>query len=94
MTDRTVDLGDEDRKQQRANARDALKEAQHELQQAAQRLVSTTTEICQSLDLTPSKDSAAAFSDLFVTIERAYDTVEEQLNNDLAAQQRQEGATQ
>ena len=94
MTERTVDLGGEDRKTMRANARDALKEAHHNLQQAGQRMVSAHTEICHELGITPGKDAAAAFSDLFVTMERAYDAVEEQLNNDLAAQQRQEGAKQ
>lgn len=83
-----VELGDGPRAEQRMNARNALAEAHDNLQQAARRLVGAQADICNDLGLTPGKDSAAAFSDLFVAAERAYDTVEEQLNKDLAAEQR------
>ena len=89
-----IELGDGPRAEQRMNARNQLAEAHDALQRAGRGIVNAQAEICNALGLTPSKDSAAAFSDLFVSMEHAYDTIEEQLNNDLAAEQRQEGAKQ
>lgn len=83
-----IELGEGPRAEQRMNARNQLAAAHDALQQAGRRLVGAQADICNDLGLTPSKDSAAAFSDLFVSMEHAYDTIEEQLNNDLAAEQR------
>lgn len=92
--DPVLEVGEGSRKEQRANARNQLKEVLNELQQAGRRIVNVQVEICEAFGFTPSKESAAAFSDLFVAMEHAYETVEDQLNNDLAAEQRQEGAKQ
>ena len=88
MNDRPAELGDEDRKQQRANARDHINEAYNALQQAGKGLVGAHAEICDALGLTPGKDAAAAFSDLFVTMDRVYETIDNQLNASMAADQR------
>lgn len=82
-----LELGDGNRQEQRTNARNALVNAQNEMQTAARKFISANAEMLEQLDLQQPPESADAFSNLFVAIEQAYDAAEAPLNADQIAEQ-------
>lgn len=88
LDEHPLELGDDDRQQQRINAREALAEAQNNLQQAARQFISAHAQIIEQLELQQSEKQAEAFSELFVAIEKSYDAAEDPINADQMAQQK------
>lgn len=82
-----LELGDGDRQEKRANARNALVEAQNKLQTAAREFISVHAEVLEQLDLYKPTQRIDALSNLFVAIEQAYDAAEEPINADQIAEQ-------
>ena len=87
LDEHPLELGDGSQADKRTNARNALVEAQNEMQTAARKFISANAEALEQLDLQQPPEQAEAFSNLFVAIEQAYDAAEAPLNADQIAEQ-------